>query len=105
MSELFLRPTVIGGDTLANDFEVICEGRSLGRIRQASERIGHNPGWDWGITLPLPVPTWGRGQASDLEGAKTAFKAAWDRFYGQLTPNDIAHWHHIQDAAAERFSP
>ena len=41
--ELKLRPTVIGGDKLANDFVVVFEGRSIGRIRQADERIGHTP--------------------------------------------------------------
>ena len=54
--ELKLRPTVIGGDKLDNDFVVLFEGRSIGRVRQASERIGFNPGWDWVINPPLPIP-------------------------------------------------
>ena len=41
--DLKLRPTVSGGDKLENDFVVVFEGRSIGRIRQADERIGHTP--------------------------------------------------------------
>ena len=67
--ELKLRRTVIGGDKLDNDFVVIFEGRSIGRIRQASERVGFNPGWDWVINPPLPIPPWGVGSEDSLEGA------------------------------------
>lgn len=99
---LTLRRTVIGGDTLKKDYCVMFEGRSIGRIREATERMGHNPGWDWSINPPLPIPPWGVGSAGSLEAAKAAFREAWERFYASLTPDDIAHWHHIQDAAASR---
>jgi len=36
--ELKLRPTVISGDKPDNDFVVLFEDRSIGRIRQADER-------------------------------------------------------------------
>ena len=97
--ELKLRPTVIGGDKLDNDFVVIFEGRSIGRIRQADERIGFNPAWDWAINPPLPIPPWGVGSEDSQEGAKAAFRTAWEKFYATLSPESIAHWHHIQDAA------
>jgi hypothetical protein len=83
--ELKLRPTVIGGDKLDNDFVVLFEGRSIGRVRQASERIGFNPGWDWVINPPLPIPPWCVGSEDSLEQAKAAFRAAWERFYAALT--------------------
>lgn len=102
MSDLILRPTVIGGDKLKNDYTVIFEERPIGRIREASERYGHNPGWDWNVNIPLPTPTWAHGSEYDLEAAKAAFRKAWDRFYPSLSPEDIAHWHHIQDAAVRR---
>ena len=101
---LSLRVTVIGGDRLPNDYCVVREGRGIGRIREATERFGFNPGWTWAINPPLPVPPWGNGQAPSLEQAKAEFRAAWERFYATLTPEDIAHWHHHQDAAAGRFS-
>ena len=90
---------VIGGEKLDNDFVVLFEGRSVGRIRQADERIGHNPGWDWAINPPLPILPRGNGSADSLEQTKAEFRAAWARFYATLTPESIAHWHHIQDAA------
>jgi hypothetical protein len=102
MTDLFLRPTIIGGDRLENDYQVIREGRSIGRIREATERLGFNPGWTWAINPPLPIPPWGTGFAKSLDEAKAEFQAAWIRFYATLTPDDIAHWHHHQDAAAER---
>jgi hypothetical protein len=101
-SPLRLRPTVIGGDTLKNDYVVIHDGRIVGRILQASERTGHRPGWDWVINPPLPIPPWGHGSADSLDMAKTAFREAWARFYAALTPEAIAHWHHHDDAAERR---
>ena len=56
--DLKLRPTANGGDKLENDFVVVFEGRSIGRIRQAEERYGPNTGWDWVINPPLPIPPW-----------------------------------------------
>jgi hypothetical protein len=76
---------VIGGDKLANDYTVIFEGRSVGRIREATERTGHNPGWNWHINPPLPVPPWCHGSAADLGSAKVAFKEAWEKFRATLT--------------------
>jgi hypothetical protein len=36
-----------------------------------------------------------------LDEAKAEFKEAWARLYVGLTSQDIAHWHHHQDAVAE----
>jgi hypothetical protein len=38
-----------------------------------------------------------------LDEAKVEFKEAWARFYVGLTLQDIAYWHHHQDAVAERL--
>jgi hypothetical protein len=100
---LVLRPTVIANERLADDYCVFREERSIGRIREAKERSGFNPGWTWSINVPLPIPPWGNGFSSSLDEAKAAFREAWARFYETLTPHDIQHWHHHQDAAAERF--
>jgi len=48
------------------------EGRRVGRIREATERFGFNPGWTWAINPPLPIPTWGTSQASTLDDADAA---------------------------------
>lgn len=100
MPELFLRPTVIGGDTLKADFVVIYDGRGVGRIRLAEEREGSRGiVWDFMITVPLPIPPWGRGSTGSLEDAKDRFKVAWEQFLPTLTEHDVQHWHHHQDAA------
>ncbi len=98
-NQLTLRPTVIAGDCLKDDYCVKHGGRSIGRIRRADERTAQ---WDWMINPPLPIPTWGVGRAASLEDAKAAFRDAWAQFYAKLTPHDIDHWHHHQDAAQER---
>jgi hypothetical protein len=71
--DLKLRPTVIGGEKLANDFVVLFEDRSIGRIRQAEERVGHNPGWDWAINPPLPIPPWGNGSTGAWSRPRLSF--------------------------------
>jgi hypothetical protein len=43
--DLVLRKTVIAGDKLENDFCVIHEGRSVGRIRLADERSWQGDIW------------------------------------------------------------
>jgi hypothetical protein len=96
--QLTLRPTVIGGDHIKDDYGVYSDDRRFGRIRLASERTGLNPGWAWHINPPLPIPTWGSGSEPDLERAKSAFREAWARFYASLTADDIAHWHATADA-------
>ncbi|ABE63432.1 hypothetical protein Nham_2652 [Nitrobacter hamburgensis X14] len=84
--DLLLRKTVIGGDTLQNDYCVIHEGRSAGRIRLADVRSWQGPVWTWNVNPPLPIPSWCNGSTDSLEAAKDEFKAAWERFYASLTP-------------------
>jgi hypothetical protein len=55
---LTLRPTVIAGERLADDYCVRRDGRSVGCIRLAHERTGQSEGWDWSINVPLPVVVW-----------------------------------------------
>jgi hypothetical protein len=95
MSNLKLRPTIIGGERGEDDFIVLRQDRPVGRIRRAHERIGHNPGWDWTITIPLPMPAWTHGSSDSFDQAKIAFRSALDRFLSGLTEHDIAHWHHV----------
>jgi hypothetical protein len=99
---LSLRPTVIAGERLPDDYCVRSGDRAVGRIRLAHERTGQSEGWDWSINVPLPIPSWGVGRAGSLEEAKVAFRKAWGRFYASLTLQDIQHWHHHQDAAGDR---
>ncbi|MBR0871391.1 hypothetical protein JQ633_13570 [Bradyrhizobium tropiciagri] len=89
--DLFLRPIVIAGDKLNDDFVVVNGDRHVGRIRLASERKARV--WVYIITVPLPIPAYENGRAHDLEEAKASFRAAWERFYSGLTPDSMEHWH------------
>jgi hypothetical protein len=97
MPALTLRPTIIAGDKLPNDYCVIHEGRSVGRIRLADERSWQGVVWTWNVNPPLPIPSWCNGSADSLEAAKDEFKVAWERFYSSLTPEDIEYWHRTED--------
>jgi hypothetical protein len=96
MAEHNLSLHTIGG----NDYAVVREGRAIGRIRMADQRPDHEM-WEWAINPPLPVPSRGVGRGPSFAEAKLAFRAAWIRFYDQLTPSDIAHWQRHQDGARE----
>jgi hypothetical protein len=100
--KLTLLATVIDHHRAVNDCCVFHDGRSIGRIRKNTEGRGHDAAWDWDINPPLAIPAWGHGSAPSLPEAKAAFAAAWERFYAGLTPDDMARWHQIQDAAASR---
>jgi hypothetical protein len=89
--ELFLRLTVIGGETREGDYQVIWGGDlPIGRIYK-THGVGGRDIWTWGVILPN-VPQFPdlRGSSSDLEGAKANFKAAWQRVHRRLTEADIA---------------
>lgn len=94
-----MRKTLIGGQTKPDDYEVIHDGRSIGRIRLATERAWQGTVWVWNVNPPLPIPPWCNGTAGSLDEAKTAFRAAWERFYATLTPEQIARWRATDDAA------
>lgn len=97
--DLLLRPTVISGDELEDDYCVIEHGRSVGRIRLASERSSQGTVWEWHVNPPLPIPPWCNGSADSLDAARREFKDAWERFYASLTPERIRRWHLIEDLA------
>jgi hypothetical protein len=88
--ELFLRPTVIGGETREGDYMVIWDGFSIGRI-YSTQGVGGHDIWNWGVILPnisqLPDH---RGSSADLESAKALLKATWLRVHRRLTEVDIA---------------
>ena len=87
--KLLLRPTVLTGEKLKDDYCVFHEGRSVGRIMLASDRSWRGVCWDWFINPPLPIPSWGNGTANSLDAAKGELRSAWERFYASLTPKQI----------------
>ncbi|MCA1458113.1 hypothetical protein I6F35_33815 [Bradyrhizobium sp. BRP22] len=90
LSQLFLRPTVIGGVSREGDYQVIWDGFSIGRIYSTHGVGGHHI-WNWGVILAnVPQRPDDRGSAADLEDAKLLFKTAWLRLRSRLSDEDIA---------------
>jgi hypothetical protein len=102
MTDLTLRPTVIAGDRVANDYCVYFEGRSVGRIMLAQNQVQRRYVWRYYINPPIPAPSWADGSADSLDGAKAAFRDAWEEFYAGLSPRRLAHWHRVAGPASAR---
>ena len=82
MAEYTLRPTDLGSIRKDDDFVFRFNGRDVGRTY--AEKTPNGPHWYWsiyGINLRglLPVGVVVQGLADDLEAAKTAFKANWEK--------------------------
>ena len=78
--EYTLRPTNIG--SLKDDFVIQFAGRDVGRTY--ADRTPNGPRWYWsiyGINLRGRIPEGleVQGLADDLEAAKVAFKAIWEK--------------------------
>lgn len=85
---LSLRPAVIGGETAPDDFEVIWDDLSVGRIRRTAAVGGEN--WSWGVILAhKPQYDWMRGGAATLEDCKARFRDAWSSVHGGLTEAEV----------------
>jgi hypothetical protein len=100
--DYLLRPTVIAGDQPKDDYCVFHTDRLIGRIRLADERSWQGVVWQWNVNPLLPIPSWRNGNAGSLDEAKSEFKAAWERFYASLTPEQIKGWHQTEDRVMGR---
>jgi hypothetical protein len=49
--QLFLRPTVIGGETREGDYQVIWDDVPIGRI-YSTHGVGGHDIWNWDVILP-----------------------------------------------------
>jgi len=90
-----LRKTVIGGETLEDDYTVHFDGLQIGRIFR---KTGVNAGdvWSWNVhSIVKPAPG-AFGTEDTLDAAKTSFKASWDVFWPTLSEADIAEWRRVQ---------
>jgi hypothetical protein len=76
---LIAKRTIIGGDKLHDDYEILDEQRkSIGRIMLHPHAPPSNP-WFWTITARFPQTPHDRGYAESREQAMADFKAAWLR--------------------------
>jgi hypothetical protein len=102
--DYLLRPNVIAGDQMKDDYCVFHKDRLIGRIRRADERSWQDERWEWNVNPLLPTPSWCNGDADSLDEAKSEFKEAWERFYASLTPEQIEGWHRAEDIARANAS-
>lgn len=89
MSDLFLRPTEMNGERLKDDYVVIWDGLSIGRIFKAVD-VGGGQAWSWSCFLPnVPQPSDHRGRAGSLAQAKAEFRTAWTDLEGRISHGEI----------------
>jgi hypothetical protein len=66
-SDLFLRSSVIGGETREGDYQIIWDDIPIGRV-YSTHGVGGHEIWNWGVILPnVPQLPEHRGSSSDLE--------------------------------------
>lgn len=80
--EIMLTKRTIG----SRDYSIHEDGRSVGRIRYASERSSGV--WLWNVTVTIPGAPF--GAATSYEEARAAFKTAWLAFKAQHGPEALA---------------
>ena len=87
--QLALRPTVIAGERLEDDFVVVWDGIRIGRIFKNHGAPSGGPAWSWSVIVrdqPQP-PAW---RGADLAQCKARFKTAWLECIARLNEDDIA---------------
>src|SRR5579859_322150 len=88
--DLILRKALIGGETAPDDYIVVWNGITIGRIlKQPGVPVGR-PNWLWSLAFPhIPQQPHMRGLVSDLEECKRRFKVAWSAIEPKLSDEDI----------------
>jgi hypothetical protein len=99
---LTLRATFIGGDRLADDYQVIWNGLPIGRILKQPGIPFGRPNWSWCVIFPgrpqLPAH---RGLESDLEECKRRFKVVWSGVRAGLSDADLEEARRVVEASQE----
>ncbi|MBR0855508.1 hypothetical protein [Bradyrhizobium liaoningense] len=98
-----LRKTVIGGETVLDDYQVIWDGISIGRILRQPGMPSGRPSWSWGIILPIKQQLdWMRGTCSDVAECQRRFKVAWSAVHPRLTDADVEQLRRGVEASKDR---
>lgn len=95
--DLSLRRAVIGGETAPDDYQVIWDELAIGRIFKTVAVGGHDA-WSWTAGMSnIPQRPTHRGRADSLNGAKAAFRKAWDEIKADLSYDQIKEAREIQN--------
>jgi PilZ domain len=94
-----LRAVMADGQPLADDYEVLWRGLSIGRIMKQAD----SPHWWWSCNVyGLPSAANDRGPAINFKDSQLRFKLAWTRIRLTLTDEAIAvALSHAQEQAAQ----
>lgn len=87
--DLSLRRTVMRGETLPDDYQVIWDDLAIGRIFK-SVAVGGRDAWSWSCFLGnVPQPSSHRGREKSLDAAKKSFRVAWTDLQSNLSYDQI----------------
>ena len=81
MTDLILRSAKAGrsgGPWDDDDYDVLHQGKVVGRIRLTVYKVPNYPRWFWSITTQPGIPQ-SSGMEMTREDAMQAFRARWDR--------------------------
>jgi hypothetical protein len=91
---LALRPTVIAGEKSPDDYQVIWNGFSIGRIMKQTGMPQGRPDWSWSVSFPGRTQlTPHRGHAAGLTECKRLFKMVWLSIHRTLGEADMEARH------------
>ena len=79
-----------------DDYLLRYERHVIGRIRLAETA------WEWHITVPMAMPAWAQGSASNLDECKKAFAEAWRRFLNETNPERLERAWELERAVEAR---
>ncbi|MHC2462140.1 hypothetical protein [Bradyrhizobium embrapense] len=100
---LFLRKTVIGGETAPDDYVVIWDGINIGRIHRQTGMPRGSAAVAWGVNFPgQPQQPWQRGHGADLAECQRMVKLVWAAIRPTLTEDDIRKGREWQDRGQNR---
>lgn len=100
MTDLTMLRTVIGGQTAPDDYIVIWDELTIGRIFR-SVSVGGTDGWSWAVILPnVPQRDEHRGGARNLAEAKVRFRKAGDELQTQIGYDQIKEAREMQGRRA-----
>lgn len=86
LEAISLRPTVVDGQAMADDYEVVWRGMPVGRIMKQLD----SPHWWWGCNVyGQPPGTNDRGPAINFKDCQVRFKLAWSRIRPALSEEAI----------------
>jgi hypothetical protein len=98
--QLTVRATVIAGEKGKDDFLVIWNGISIGRVLKVAGVAGRET-WNWGVAFPR-MPQLRSHRTGDLEECKRRFKVVWSAIHRELTEADVEAVRTDQAAVKDR---